>query len=94
VTFRLPMPSALVRLFLAPVAKHIFRQDARILKMQTDAIRRFGGEDYASTAVDLLGPQVWRLLEDAERCAPDGSADAAPPPSDVPVFERTVELLA
>ena len=88
VTFRLPVPAALVRLFLTPIAKQIFRQDARILKIQTDAIRRFGREDYVSTAVDLLGPQVWRLLEDAERGMP-------PAPQSVgPVFERTVELLA
>jgi phenylpropionate dioxygenase-like ring-hydroxylating dioxygenase large terminal subunit len=87
VTFRLPMPAGLVRAVLSPIARHIFRQDARILKVQTDAVRRFGREEYASTAVDLLGPQVWRLLEDAER----GIVAA---PADAPAFERTVELLA
>jgi len=87
VTFRLPIPAALVRLFLTPIAKHIFRQDARVLKLQTDSIRRFGGEAYTSTAVDLLGPQVWRLLEDAERGAiSSGGA--------TPVFEREIEILA
>ena len=88
VTFRLPMPATVVRLVLGPIAKHIFRQDARILKIQTDSIRRFGGETYASTAVDLLGPQVWRLLEDAER------GDVGTDERGGPAFERTVELLA
>jgi phenylpropionate dioxygenase-like ring-hydroxylating dioxygenase large terminal subunit len=86
VSFRLPLPAALVRLVLTPIAKHIFRQDARMLKLQADSIRRFGGEDYTSTAVDLLGAQIWRLLEDAER-------GSAPEPADAPLFERRIEIL-
>lgn len=86
VSFRLPLPAALVRLVVTPIAKRIFRQDARILKLQSDSIRRFGGEEYVSTAVDLLGPQVWRLLE-------DGANGAEWVDSSVPIFERRIEIL-
>ena len=61
------------------------RRDAR---HQTANIRRFGGERYTSTDLDLLGNAIWRLLRQAERA--DGSAshdgderddddDASPP---------------
>ena len=30
-------------------------------------IRRFGGERYASTELDLMGPEIWRMLKQAER---------------------------
>jgi hypothetical protein len=67
VTFRVPLPHWLVRPFLTPVATHIFGQDARILAMQTETIRRFGGEQFASTEIDVLGPQILRLLLQAQR---------------------------
>jgi phenylpropionate dioxygenase-like ring-hydroxylating dioxygenase large terminal subunit len=66
ISFRIRLPGRLVRLFLAPVANRIFAQDAFILKAQTDSIRRFGGERYASTAIDVLGLQIARLLRMAE----------------------------
>ena len=66
VDFRTPVPSFLVRPFLEPVALSIFRQDTRILKAQAEAVRDFGGEQYLSTELDLLGPHIWRLLKQAE----------------------------
>jgi hypothetical protein len=54
-----------------------------MLKVQTDAVRRFGGEQYVSTDVDLLGGHIWRLLKQAER----GDAPGEP-------TEKEVELLA
>lgn len=69
VTFRLPIPEWLVTPILTPIAVRIFQQDARMLKLQSDTIRRFGGEQFASTEVDLLGPHIWRLLRQAERGA-------------------------
>ena len=66
VSFRLRVPAALVRWLLKPLALRILRQDAVVLARQTDNIRRFGGEQYESTEVDLLGPHVWRLLREAE----------------------------
>ena len=84
-SFRLPLPAVLVRAALTPIARHIFRQDARILRLQSEAVRRFGGESYVSTDVDLLGPHIWRLLKQAEQSeiAPAGSA---------PELEKRVEL--
>ncbi|HVE82929.1 MAG TPA: aromatic ring-hydroxylating dioxygenase subunit alpha [Myxococcales bacterium] len=67
VTFRLPVPGWLVRPFVTPIATHIFKQDARILTLQTENTHRFGGERFANTEIDVLGPQIWRLLKQAER---------------------------
>ena len=84
-SFRLPVPAILARALLGPVARHIFRQDARILRLQSEALRRFGAESYASTEVDLLGPHMWRLLRQAEQ----GELSAA---GQLPEVEKRVEL--
>lgn len=65
IAFRTPIPGWLVRLFVTPIGERIFHQDAEILSAQTDAIRRFGGEQYANTPIDVLGQQIWRLLKSA-----------------------------
>ena len=65
VTYRLPVPGWLVKPFVAPVATRIFAQDAVVLAKQRAQIRRFGGEKYTSTELDVLGPQVTRLLKQA-----------------------------
>jgi phenylpropionate dioxygenase-like ring-hydroxylating dioxygenase large terminal subunit len=67
VSFRMRVPGALIKPFLQPIALAIFKQDAKILKMQTEAIQRFGGEQFASTEIDVLGRHIWRLLKGAER---------------------------
>src|SRR5918996_4997050 len=67
VTFRLPLPHWLVRPFLTPVGTHIFQQDARILRLQAETVRRFGGEQFASTEIDVLGQSILRLLLQAQR---------------------------
>jgi phenylpropionate dioxygenase-like ring-hydroxylating dioxygenase large terminal subunit len=84
-SFRLPLPPLLVRLVLEPLAQRIFRQDARILRLQTDAVRRFGGESYVSTEVDLLGPHIWRLLKQAEQTGMPAAGAG-------PELEKRVEL--
>ncbi|MBZ4407615.1 aromatic ring-hydroxylating dioxygenase subunit alpha [Myxococcus sp. MISCRS1] len=79
VTFRLPLPRWLLRAVLPvamPVALHIFNQDVRILKTQTETIRRFGTETYASTEIDVLGPGILRLLRAAEQGKPGAVGDA------------------
>jgi nitrite reductase/ring-hydroxylating ferredoxin subunit len=65
-SFRTRLPGWLVRPFLEPVALRIFEQDAVIVKAQADAVRRFGGEKFTSTAVDVLGLQIARLLKGGE----------------------------
>ncbi len=56
---------------LKPLGLAILKQDARMLERQTDTIRRFGGEHYASTEVDALGPSIMKLLRQAERERPE-----------------------
>ena len=63
VTFRLPIPHFLVKPFITPVAERIFKQDAVILRAQTDVIRKFGTERYTSTELDVLGHEIFRLME-------------------------------
>jgi hypothetical protein len=70
ILFRTRFPGWLVRLLIEPVARRIFNQDAAMLKRQTDAARRFGGEHYTSTEIDVLGLQIWQLLKRAERGEP------------------------
>ena len=66
--FKLPyIPHWLVKLVVTPVAFRILRQDAVMLKKQTDNVLRFGGERYTSTDIDVLGPHIWHLLKMAER---------------------------
>jgi hypothetical protein len=80
VTFHLRVPHALVRVALPPVANLIFAQDARILRRQAETIARFGGEQFASTEIDVLGQGILRLLRRAERGEPgtDPSDDEPP----------------
>lgn len=67
VALRLPVPAQAVAPVIKPIALTVFRQDAAILRRQTQVIERFGGEAYASTEIDVLGPQILRLLRNAER---------------------------
>jgi phenylpropionate dioxygenase-like ring-hydroxylating dioxygenase large terminal subunit len=67
VSFRVRAPGWLLRPFLTPAAARIFKQDAWMLGLQAENVRRFGGERFASTELDVLGPQMWRLLRQAER---------------------------
>lgn len=68
VSFKLRLiPGWLIRPLLKPLALRIFLQDAAVLKLQSDNIRRFSGEQFASTEIDVLGRHIWRLLRAAER---------------------------
>ncbi len=70
VQFKTRLPGALLKPLLEPIARRIFAQDRLMLGLQTSTIRRFGGEQFESTEIDLLGPHIWRLLKDAERRRP------------------------
>lgn len=67
VSFRLRIPGSLVKPFLEPLAMRVFNQDAEILAQQTDTIQRFGGEQFMSTELDVMGRHITRLLRAAER---------------------------
>jgi len=60
----------------------ILAQDVEILRLQTRRIRDLGGESFRSTALDLMGPEILRMLRQAERGLP---ADTAP-------IDRTIRL--
>lgn len=66
IAFSTRVPGWIVKPLLAPLATRIFRQDAAILKAQAGSLRRWGGEHYASTAIDVLGLQIARLLRHPE----------------------------
>src|SRR5690606_27671500 len=85
VSFKTRLPSRFLKYLIEPFAMRIFRQDASILKQQTENTRRFGGEQSVSSELDLMGPNVWRLLKQAE----SGSLAADSEPS-----LRKVEFLA
>lgn len=77
ISFRLKwIPGWFVSLFLRPVAMKIFGQDATMLAHQTQAVQRFGGEQFVNTEVDVLGPHILALLKAAER---GERGDAEPP---------------
>jgi phenylpropionate dioxygenase-like ring-hydroxylating dioxygenase large terminal subunit len=88
VSFRLRLPAALVRPLVTPLAMRVLRQDAAVLRRQTETVRRFGGEQFVSTELDLLGPHIWRLLREAEADPRPAASGAAP------VVEREVRFLA
>jgi phenylpropionate dioxygenase-like ring-hydroxylating dioxygenase large terminal subunit len=48
----------------------ILGQDLEILRQQTRRIRELGGESYRSTVLDLMGPEILRMLRAAERGEP------------------------
>jgi phenylpropionate dioxygenase-like ring-hydroxylating dioxygenase large terminal subunit len=66
VKVRSRVPGWLIRL-ATPLGLRVFKQDADMLALQTDNIRRFGGEHFESTEIDVLGGHIWRLLRQAER---------------------------
>lgn len=88
VSFKLPVPAAVVVPVLRPLVRRIFAQDAKMLKAQTDTIRHFGTERYASSSADVLGGEVWRMLREAERRA----GRDPEPRSDAPLREHRLTL--
>jgi len=60
-------PGWLLAPLLMPLGLKVFAQDAEVLALQTRNIQRFGGEQYASTDIDVLGRHIWRLMRKAER---------------------------
>lgn len=48
----------------------ILGQDVEILRRQTERIRALSGESFRSTALDLMGPEMLRMLRHAERGLP------------------------
>ena len=77
-----PAEQASVRPAIEKQLDTILGQDVEILREQTRRIRDLGGESYRSTALDLMGPEILRMLRQSERGLP---ADEA-------VIDRRVKL--
>src|SRR5690606_29939761 len=88
VSYRLPVPGFAIRPFVVPIAEHIFRQDARMLGLQTRTLLHFGREAFASTELDAIGPIALRLLQKASR----GSEHPAEGGLEAPVAEKRFRL--
>jgi len=67
VAVRSRVPGALLAAAVGPIARRILAQDARMVARQHDTIRAFGGERFANTPIDVLGPHIVRLLRRVER---------------------------
>lgn len=74
-----PLPPWLVAAPLGLLLGLVVRQDKAILALQRRNVRRFGGERFSSTELDLMRPHILRLFRAAEHGPP------AP-------FERRVQL--
>jgi phenylpropionate dioxygenase-like ring-hydroxylating dioxygenase large terminal subunit len=88
VTFKVALPRLILRALLTPIGKRVAKQDAEMLRRQTEAVQRFGGEQFVSTDVDILGPHVLRMLRQAER------GEIAAEGDDAMIAEEQVRLLA
>jgi nitrite reductase/ring-hydroxylating ferredoxin subunit len=85
VSVRLRTLGSIVGRLVQPIALRILRQDAAILRAQSERIRRFGGEQFMSTELDLLGPHIWRMMKEAESGVASGDGGE--------VMERRVRFL-
>lgn len=84
VSIRTPLPHALVRAVIQPVALRIFSQDAVVLRQQRDCVDQTGGARFVSTEIDVLGAPILRLLREA--------ADGTTPDELGPLSERRVTM--
>ena len=82
VAVRVPVPKPILRGIFKPIAMRILKQDMEILRRQTEQVERFGGEDFASTEIDVLGLRIKKLLREAAT----GTHSAAPD-------ERRIKML-
>jgi phenylpropionate dioxygenase-like ring-hydroxylating dioxygenase large terminal subunit len=68
-----PVPAALIRPIVLRRGRKVLGQDAAMLAAQSSRIEAFGGEQFSSTDLDLLGAAIWRLLRRASSV--DGVVD-------------------
>lgn len=70
VAVKAPIPNVILKTVFRPVAMRILRQDMEILRRQTEQVARFGGEEFASTEIDVLGLRIKKLLREAANGRP------------------------
>ncbi len=88
ISFRFGALGPLVRLLLEPICRRIIGQDVRILRQQTEQIRRFGGPQFTTVETDLFAPHIralWAAATESKGRAP--SLDA-----DIPDIEEKVPI--
>lgn len=90
--FRSPLPAALVAPVVRARGAKILQQDVDALEAQTANIARFGGERYTSTALDLLGNAILRLMRQAERSERTESTTADEVPVEVGPPTAVIQL--
>jgi phenylpropionate dioxygenase-like ring-hydroxylating dioxygenase large terminal subunit len=73
------LPGRLVESIVRLQGPRVARQDVRMLGLQTATVRRFGGEQFSSTDLDLFGNAVGRLLRWASEQG-GGPVDGREPP--------------
>ena len=89
VRYRTPVPPAVAKPIVLGRGWQIARQDVDMLARQTENIRRFKGERYSSTDLDLMANAIWRLMRQAER-AESGTAAVSDAEREQSVRERRV----
>lgn len=89
-----PLPASVIRPIVQVRGRQVLKQDATMLAHQSAQIRRFGGESFTSTELDLLGAAIWRLLRQAERAEGQGGGADAPAPADLSDLEGGAEAEA
>ena len=67
VTLRKSLWLQLLRPVITPLAMKVVQQDQEMLAKQTQRIRDYGGEQYAYTEADTLGPGIIKLLRQATK---------------------------
>jgi phenylpropionate dioxygenase-like ring-hydroxylating dioxygenase large terminal subunit len=75
-----PFTGWLAAALIKPLFLQAFRQDRRIVALQNRNLKRFGGEQYVYTELDLLRPHIVRLLKHG-------------PFSDEDDFEKRVQMM-
>lgn len=78
VTFRWGLPNWLGKFIAKPLFHLAGRQDKKILQLQSQNIKRFQGEHFVYTEIDIMRPHISYLLKQQ---TPDSS-----------VFEKTVKI--
>jgi phenylpropionate dioxygenase-like ring-hydroxylating dioxygenase large terminal subunit len=87
ISYRLGWLNALAPLWLPFYTREVIRQDVRIMRVQGDNLRRFGGEgEFHSTAADLLHEYIESLRDHAENTENGGREQAPPEPGREEVF--------
>lgn len=63
ISYRFGRIGPLVSVVFEPLSRRIIRQDVEILRLQTEQLKHFGGDNFTSIESDLIGPDILRLWQ-------------------------------